>query len=316
MRPKFGMEQGAALALALLAGSTTPATAQTADSTRHRPPHSRPGQSYVVPLPPYQPQSQAEELLQRDFMRMRATAPNPDKFLYGRYNPRYQVVTPRPVVPFPPVYPYPYPGYYYGTPVLPNPYLGIQYGYNGLPLQSQQQGVIILREGSNGQAQQPTQQPAPQQRTEPARPVEPRGGALKEDFYLGGKGQSEALPDAVDDIRKAWLNGDYERLQARFKPEGTIGIYPDGKFKYSVSAKEFLNVAKEAMTRFDTTAFDLERPKSLQDGRVFVAGKHVFMDEDKKRQETQISYVLERTGGRWYIVEAGSADTQILKHEK
>lgn len=311
MKMRTDVGPGALLGLVLLGGSIVPASAQTANNSP-RPSHVPPGQSYVVPLPPYQPQTQAEELLLRDFMRMRATAPNPDKFLYGRYNPRFQVVTPRPVVPFP-VYPYPYPGYYYGAPVLPNPYLGIQYGYGGrLPLQSQQQEVIILREGNNGQAQQP----APQQQREAARPAEPRTGSLREDFYLGGKGKSEALPDVVDDIRKAWLNGDYERLQARFKPEGTIGIYPEGKFKYAVSAKEFLNVAKEAMTRFDTVSFDLERPKSLQDGRVFIGGKHVFLDADKKRQETQISYVLERTGGRWYIVEAGSDEAPITKHEK
>lgn len=326
MQRRFGTSIIAMIGLAVIGGAVTPAQAQGArQSTRptsrpsNQPRVIPPGSSVLVPLPPQTVWNPAEELLQRDFMWMRSTAKDPDKFLYGRYNPRYQVVTPQPIG-GPIIQPYPYPGYYYGPQVFPNPYLFGNYnrfGYGFGNGYQQQREVIIIRDGSGNQAQQ--QFPQQQQLQQPARPEPqsaPRTEALKEDFYLGANGRVEALPDALDDVRKAWLNGDFERLRARFKADGAVRIFPTGKFKYSVATGDFLGAIKDAMTRIDTVAFELERPKSEEAGRAFVAGKHTFLDSEKKKQETYVSYTLQRIEGKWLIVEAGSSSSPIAKHEE
>ncbi|HEU4751593.1 MAG TPA: hypothetical protein VFU47_00715, partial [Armatimonadota bacterium] len=134
-------------------------------------------------------------------------------------------------------------------------------------------------------------------------------------FYLGNRKESESLSDALDDIRKAWLNGDVERIRSRFKAETKIRIYPKGEYKYSVESRDFSAMIQDAMKRIDTIAFEFDRPQSEDPNRAFVTGKHTFVDADQQRQTTYISYTLERLDGRWYITGAGSSSSPIAKHQ-
>jgi hypothetical protein len=256
-------------------------------------------------------------LLEREFQYMRRTAPQPDKFLYGRWNPRYQVINPLPsggggghyyqYNNFPV---YPYGGYYGGY----NPYGGLGvggsfgYGYSpyNVPQVVNQQEVVVVQQRAQELQRQQTQPPAP-------RATEPKPDLG--DFYLGGGGkQSETITDALDDIRKAWLNGDFARINARFRPDGRVKVYPKGQYKFTVEAKDFTAMLKDAMTKVDTMSFEFDRPRSEAAGPVLVTGVHTFVDADKQKQTTYISYGLERSGGKWLIVEAGSSSTPILKH--
>jgi len=258
---------------------------------------------------------------------MRATTPNLPHYPPSRYGkpPYYQ-----------PSYPYSgypygsygggygYPGYSvfgYGGYGGYGGYVGGGYGsYDGYPAYPpviQQQPVIILRDADAPPAgairsvppEKPDSTPKPDSAS---RPDAGRGG----DFYLKGAGEGEGISDALDDIRKAWLNGDWERLKARFPATGQVGIYPGGVYKYSVDAPDFVRMLKQAMARIDTSGFEFDRPKSDTPGRAFVSGKHTFLDADRKKQETYISYTLERVDGKWRIVDAGSAASPIKSHEK
>ncbi len=223
-------------------------------------------------------------------------------------------------------------GFYGGIQVLYG-YYGGYYGYwhpsgifVALAPQSlvQQREVIIYREGSGNGGQQP---PTDSGRGGGTRP--PAGGAggtggtdQGDGFYLGKRGpkvEEEVLSDALDDIRKAWLNGDFDRLKARFKTDGTVGIYPKGQFKYAVPTADFLGMVKDAMSRLDTISLEFDRPKSDANGKVFVSGKHAFYDTDsmdkKEKRETYISYGFERVDGKWKVVEAGSGSAPITKHQ-
>jgi hypothetical protein len=300
----------------------TPPTSQSAPYTsalpqyRGRPNQPRP---YVRELPPEPLGPNSLGLLEREFQYMRRTAPYPDKFLYGRWNPRYEVVTP-PVTQYPggggyyyPNVPY-YGGYYYNG--YPNPYGVGVYGYapNRIPTTVVQQEVVVVQERARDLQQSGALKDAP--RT-PAPTRDERSGnkGQLEDFYLGGSKQNETISDALDDIRKAWLNGDVARLSARFKTEGKVRVYPRGEYKYTVEAKEFTSMLKDAMTKIDTVSFEFDRPKAEEAGRLLVTGAHTFVDADKEKRTTYVSYGLERTGGRWLITEAGSSAVPIAKHQ-
>lgn len=252
-------------------------------------------------------------LLERDFEYMRSTSRDPDHFLHGRWNPRYQVVGPAVTV---------YPGaggYYgggwpaYGAYGYYNPYGGFG-GYYG-PQVVQPQVIIVPGQGATPQPAAPAQ-PSTQPMV-PARPdtAPPSGDTGKgDDFYLKARPTDESFSDALDDIRKAWLNGDWDRLKSRFETDGKVRIYPRGHYKYSVDSQAFATMLKDAMARIDTVSFDFDRPKPQDGGKVFVTGKHVFTDADKSKQTTYISYTLQRVQGRWKIVEAGSSLEPISAH--
>lgn len=281
---------------------------------------NRPGTppSRVIELPPEPLGPNSLGLLEREFQYMRRTAPQPDKFLYGRWNPRYQVITP--AVPQSGVYPYPYGGVYYNY----NPYGFVGYGALGyglnpytLPNTINRQEVVVIQQRAQElqQQQQQQRQAAPTTSTPPRRDQEQR--AVKpslEGFYRGESGKTETISDALDDIRKAWLNGDFARINARFKPDGKVKIYPRGQYKFTVDAVDFTTMLKDAMTKIDTLSFEFDRPKADAEGPVVVTGTHTFVDADKAKQTTYISYGLERVNGKWFIVEAGSSSTPITRH--
>jgi hypothetical protein len=46
-----------------------------------------------------------------------------------------------------------------------------------------------------------------------------------------------------------------------------------------------------------------------------VAGKHTYRDADGEKREVYVSYALQKEGGRWKVVEAGSGSEAITRHE-
>jgi hypothetical protein len=279
-----------------------------------------PNGTQVRVLPPESLGPNSLGLIERDFQRMRATSSDPDNFLYGRWNPRYEVINP-------PAQYYPSSGGYYGPGYCPpggyypqagygyyggygSQYYGGNSGYAGPQTVIQREYVVIQEDGGDRDSRR-AGEAAGRGESGNRKPAE-------DDFYLRGRADraaSESLSDALDDIRKAWLNGDFERLRARFKTDGKVRIYPRGQYKYSVDAKEFAAMLKDAMIRIDTISFELDRPRSDSAGRVLVTGKHVFIDADKTKHETYVSYGLERADGKWRIVEAGSSSQPITRHE-
>jgi hypothetical protein len=270
-------------------------------------------------------------LIEQDFQMMRSTVKRPNEFLYGRWNPGYQVITPGPnyIPSYGGYYPGGY-GYGYGG-------IGLGYGYgygNGYGYDYPVQTPVIQQQfyyapsgggvgGGNGYAQGNGHRENVEPRREkavPARETTPgESSGEGRDFYLRGNsapGQGERLTDALDDIRKAWLNGDYERLKARIPTDGKVKVFPGGKYRYAQRGSEFSSMLHDAMARIDTLSFEFEKPKAEATGRAFVTGKHTFADASGNRQETYVSYRLERSGGRWLIVEAGSSEAPITRHEE
>lgn len=268
----------------------------------------RPDGSIIRISPPESsaPFSPSRALLDRDFMYLRSTSPNPNEFLYGRWNPRVDVIPARPPYGYTPGYP----NYYYGGGFTGFPGYGYgynPYGYGNAPSVIQRE-VYVYRE-----SQAPPSGDASTTGDKSAATQRPAGDG----FYLGNRsGTNEMLNSALEDIRRSWLNGDHARLAARFSQEGAVKVFPGGKFRYEVAGKDFVGMLQEAMKKIDTRSFTLNPPR-LSATRALVTGKHVFLDEQKQRSETYVSYGLERVDGRWMITEVGSSDSiPITSHIK
>jgi hypothetical protein len=264
-----------------------------------------PGARYLGPgvqeTYPYTPFQQPDIL--RNYVQMRATSPRPDAFLGGQFNPQYRS-TGYPNYGYSPT---PYYGGYYGgfDPGYVTPYTSGSWSapYSQPPVILQRE-IIYVQPGAQGNG-------AAGARTETPPPAAPQPAAG--DYYLS-RPTSETLKDAVADIRRAWLNGDYSRFRTRVKDEGRVRIYLKGKYQYAVPGTEFGRMTRDAMARLDTTDFDLDRVTALGENRAFAAGKHTYADAEKTRREVYVSYALARENGRWVITEAGSSTKPIEQH--
>lgn len=268
--------------------------------------------------------------LERNFAIMRNTSPNPDLFMGGQLNPRPSSVK------FGfggflgdffyldasfAYHRYGY-GYYppYGYSIIYPPLvppLLYPWGYAAYPATTRERVVIIQREPpARAEPYGPRTPPRTEPSDRPAPRAEPSRGDAE--YYLSPReGRAgEGLADALLEIRRAWLNGDFERFRARIRDGGKVRIYPGGAYRYSVSAADFAQMTRDAMSRLDTLSFELDAPRSLGEDRVFVSGKHVYRDADGEKREVHISYVLAREEGRWYIVEAGSGSAPISRHSE
>ena len=305
---------GALLGLAL--AQAVPATAQVYNPYDPSNPYSANGpyrrqQPYTIEVPPPPLLPNSSGLLERDFEQMRRTSPNPNAFMGGRWNPGHVTVYPSTSY-FTPGFGYGYGGYYpyggyYGGVLLPSPYgAGSLYGSGYSPY-----GYTGLGGGYGGvnnynyNVALPAISitPAPTTPSDTATPTKPKTG---DDYYLRGTRSAESLSDALDDIRKAWLNGDLGRLQARVPTDGKVRIFASGEYRYTLDGGEFTSMLKDAMKRIDTVSFDLDRPTSTDRNRARVTGRHTYVNSSGTRETVPVSYVLELVNGRWVITEAGS----------
>jgi len=283
-----------------------------------------PGGRYLGPgvqeTYPYTPFQQPDIL--RNYLQMRSTSPRPDAFLGGQFNPQYRSTGQRPpqrgghyyggyVEPY--GAPIGYGGYAYGgyafSPVVGGAMLPSIYSSYGswYPPYLPQERVILQREIIYVQPE--ARREAPEARTEPSTPSEPAAG----EYYLS-RSQAETLQGALQDVRRAWLNGDYGRFRARVKEDGRVRIFLKGKYQYAVGGDDFGQMTRDAMTRIDTTSFELDRVNNIGEDRAFASGKHTYLDPEQNKREVYVSYGLARENGRWLITEAGSSTTPIERH--
>jgi hypothetical protein len=285
-----------------------------------RPPYLPPGVQETYPLAPF---TQPDIL--RNYLQMRATSPRPNDFMGGQFNPQYRSTrTPRDSY-FPPygyVDPYPYVDYGYGgysyggyafnpvagAPIFPSIYSGYGSWY---PQYLPQNRVIVQREVIYVKPEVRAEDPGERTEPRPSTGSQPAAG----DYYLV-RPREETLNDAIEDMRRAWLNGDYARFRARVREDGKVRIYLKGKYQYSVDGQDFGQMTHDAMTRIDTTGFELDQVQKTGENRAFVSGKHTYVDPDKSKREVYVSYGLVREKGHWHISEAGSSSSPITKHEE
>jgi hypothetical protein len=132
---------------------------------------------------------------------------------------------------------------------------------------------------------------------------------------LAARGEPETLARALYDIRRAWLNDDYLRLQDRFLAEARIRVIPAGGEAATMTGTEFGRMTRDALRVLETVDFEFDPVPAAGPGRAVVTGRHTFITRDAgaagRERVVYISYTLERRGDRWRIVEAGSAPERI-----
>lgn len=138
-----------------------------------------------------------------------------------------------------------------------------------------------------------------------------------DDYYLSRNDyrfeadRDRDLDRAIDDIRDAFRLGSVEPLVNLTEPDVRIAIFRRGKYEYSLSPNDYLDMTRDALRATETIQFDLYRVRRRATGVYVVSGKHVYLSRESQRRTVYVSFVLERLHGRWILTQVGTAPDRI-----
>jgi hypothetical protein len=132
-------------------------------------------------------------------------------------------------------------------------------------------------------------------------------GTTTDDYYLS-QGDYPGLDAALDDIRRAWTNRDADLILRHVDSTRQVQIYLNGDYLYSLSGSDYRAMVRDAMGRVRTVSFTLDDLERRSDGAIRASGRHEFYDIDGDLKAVDVSYTLNRIGGRWIIVAAESSE--------
>ncbi len=122
-------------------------------------------------------------------------------------------------------------------------------------------------------------------------------------YYIDQRGADRSL----NDIRRAWFDGDISTFAYHLTDDVDIRVYFDGEYEYSTTTEDYYAMTADAMSTTQTVSLDFDDPIWLSTNEFFVTGRHMFYDPNDERQTVYVSYRLRKLGGEWYIVSVGSS---------
>jgi len=131
------------------------------------------------------------------------------------------------------------------------------------------------------------------------------------DYYLAARA-SDPLDIALSDIRSAWIRNDADLLLKHVKRDSQIDVMLEGDYAYTVPAEDYMDMTRDAITGTETTGFEYDAIRSRGNDRVIAYATHTYIGSSGSVRRVYVSYLLERNGSRYYIVEVGSSSNSLL----
>ncbi len=128
-------------------------------------------------------------------------------------------------------------------------------------------------------------------------------------FYYVDQGPYIGLGYALDNIRSAWLNGDFSQMLPYIRSNRTVAIYLNGQYDYSLNGFDYREMTRDAIDHTRTVDFTFDRLERRSDGAFTAYGTQDFYDVDGNYRTIYVSYTLALSHGNWYIVAAGSSES-------
>ncbi|MGQ9525448.1 MAG: hypothetical protein ACUVTZ_11505 [Armatimonadota bacterium] len=128
------------------------------------------------------------------------------------------------------------------------------------------------------------------------------------DYYYLSPGLRTSLKETLDDIRDAWVHGEFDLLLRHLHSEGKIHVSIRGKYAYSLTPEDYRDMTKDAVENTDTKSFEWVRTEKLSDDEVIAKARHEFLDKDGERRTVYATYRLKQDHGVWWIVGVGTSN--------
>lgn len=123
--------------------------------------------------------------------------------------------------------------------------------------------------------------------------------------------QDMLLSTAIGDVEAAWTKGDIQTLAGHVRRDARIAVFLRGKYQYSLSASDYLDMTRDALRSTHTVSFELQDASRDQNGVYTVTGTHVYKDKQGAEHTVIVTYVFQKEDGGYYITQVGSAPQDL-----
>ena len=135
-------------------------------------------------------------------------------------------------------------------------------------------------------------------------------GDADRDNLFGDPGLEQEEPgllNAVDDLTEAFQGGNIDGLVSLVDPNTSVAVYLRGHYQYSLSASDYIDLARDAIQSMHTVQFSLTDIHERAPGVFSVGGQQTYADQSGAIQTTWVSFVLQDIGGQWTLTQVGTA---------
>ena len=116
-----------------------------------------------------------------------------------------------------------------------------------------------------------------------------------------------ALDRALEDIKYSWESGRFDLLERHVRSYSTIAVALDGRYDYSISGEDYLEMTHDALEDIQTVDFVWEKIRDHNDGSLTAYARHTYYDSSRYDKVVFTSYELERFDGNYIITEVDSS---------
>jgi hypothetical protein len=115
------------------------------------------------------------------------------------------------------------------------------------------------------------------------------------------------LKNAIDDLTEAFQGGDIDGLVTLINPNMSIAVYLRGKYRYSIAANDYVDLARDAIQSMHTVGFSLTYLHERAPGVFAVSGRQTYIDGSGNTETAWVSFVLQDISGQWTLTQIGNA---------
>lgn len=123
--------------------------------------------------------------------------------------------------------------------------------------------------------------------------------------------EQPGLANAIDNLTDAFRDGNIDSLVTLIDPNVSIAVYQNGHYQYSLSANDYIDLARDAIQSMHTVGFTLNSLHQRAPGVFSVAGQQTYLDRNGQTQTTWVSFVLQDISGQWTLTQVGTAPGRI-----
>jgi hypothetical protein len=115
------------------------------------------------------------------------------------------------------------------------------------------------------------------------------------------------LDRAVEDLREAFRTNNIQPLVKLTDPAVRISVVKEGKYQYTLSADEYLDITRDMLRTTDTIDFEVYDVERKADTVAVVTIRHTYTTGDNRDRTVYTCFALERLLGRWTLTQVGTA---------
>ncbi len=119
------------------------------------------------------------------------------------------------------------------------------------------------------------------------------------------------LAAAVDELKETFRGGNIDSLVTLIDPKINISVFLRGKYDYSISSTDFVDLTRDAIRSTETISFDITRIHERAAGVYVVSGEQTYKSQDGGMRKVYFSYVLEDLAGYWTLTQVGTSPDHI-----